>query len=92
MEAGKCWYLPHHGVYHPNKPEKIHLVFDLSAELHGKSINKTLLPGPDLINQTVGVLLRFREDQIAVTGDIDAFYGFFGGRRATPSKLLLIMK
>ena len=40
LEAGKCWYLPHHGVYHPNQPGKIRVVFDLSAEFHGTSINK----------------------------------------------------
>ena len=40
VEAGKCWYLPHHAVYHPNKPGKIRVVFDLSAEFHGTSINK----------------------------------------------------
>ena len=74
VEAGKCWYLSHHGVYHPNKPGKIRVVFDLSAEFQGASINKALLPGPDLINQIVGVLLRFREKQIAVTGDIEAMY------------------
>ena len=105
VEAGKCKYLPHHEVYHTNKPGKIHMVFDLSAEFHGTSINKALLPGPDLTNQIVGVLLRFTEKEITVTGDIeamyhqvkvpenrDAFYGFFGGKTATQSKLLLIMK
>ena len=30
-ENGKCWYLPHHGVYNPNKPGKVHIVFDLSG-------------------------------------------------------------
>ena len=30
--SGKTWYLPHHGVYHPNKPGKIRVVFDLSAD------------------------------------------------------------
>ena len=60
--------LPHHGFYHPKKPGKIHVVFDLGAEFHGTSINKTLVPGPDLTNQIVGVLLQFREMQIAVTG------------------------
>ena len=74
VEAGKCWYLPHHGVYHPNKPGKIRVVFDLSAEFHGTSINKALLSGPNLTNQIVGVLLHFREEQIAVTGDIEAMY------------------
>ena len=74
VEAGKCWYLPHHVVYHPDKPGKIHVVFDLSAEFHGTYINKALLSGPDLTNQIVGVLLRFREEQITVTGDIEAIY------------------
>ena len=50
LEAGKCWYLPHHGVHHPNKPAKKRVVFDLSAEFHRTSINKILLPGPDLTN------------------------------------------
>ena len=74
VEAGKCWYLPHHAVYHPNKPGKIRVVFDLSAEFHGASTNKALLSEPDLTNQIVGVLLRFREEQIAVAGDIEAMY------------------
>ena len=50
------------------------MVFDLSAEFHGTSINKALLSGPDLTNQIVRVLLCFREEQIAVTGDIEALY------------------
>ena len=74
VETGKCCYLPHHGVYHRNKPGKTCGVFDLSAEFHGTSINKALLSVPDLTNQTVGVLLRFREEQIAVTGDFEAMY------------------
>ena len=74
VEAGKCWYLPHHAVYHPNKLGKIRVVFDLSAKFHGTSINKALLSGPDLTNQIVGVLLRFRGEQIAVTGDTETMY------------------
>ena len=73
-ENGKCWYLPHHGVYNQNKPGKIRVVFDLSAEFQGASINKSLLPGPDLANQIIAILLRFREEPVAVTGDIEAMY------------------
>ena len=73
-ENGKCWYLPHHGVYKRNEPGKIRVVFDLSAEFQGTSINKSLLPVPDLANQVVGVLLRFGEETVAVTGDIEAMY------------------
>ena len=42
VKAGKCWYLPHHGVYHPNKPGKIRVVFDLSAEFHGTSVKRKI--------------------------------------------------
>ena len=31
-EKGKVWYIPHHGVYHKDKPEKIRIVFDCSAK------------------------------------------------------------
>ena len=71
---GKTWYLPHHGVYHPNKPGKIRVVFDLSAEYKGTCLNKELLPGPGLTNQIIGVLLRFREEHVGVKGDIEAMF------------------
>ena len=64
----------HTMVDHPNKLGKICVVFDLSAEHHCVLINKELLPGPDLTYQIVGVLLRFREEPLAVTGDIEAMF------------------
>ena len=68
------WYLPHHGVYHPCKPGKIRVVFDCSAEFHGTSLNKELLPGPDLTSQLVGVLTRFRTEEVAFMADIEAMF------------------
>jgi hypothetical protein len=38
-----CWYLPHFGVYHPQKPSKIQVVFDSASEVNGVSLNKLLL-------------------------------------------------
>ena len=64
---------PHHGIYHPNKPGKIGVVFDLSADYKG-CLNRELLSEADLTNKIVGALLRFREEQIAVMGDIEAMY------------------
>ncbi|KAL7870303.1 hypothetical protein SRHO_G00078000 [Serrasalmus rhombeus] len=32
---GEKWYIPHHGVYHPKKPDKLHVVFDCSARYEG---------------------------------------------------------
>ena len=71
---GKMWYFPHHGVCHPNKPGKIRVVFDLSAEYKGVCLNKELLPRPDLTNQIIGVLLRFREEHVGVMGDIETMF------------------
>ncbi|CAB4033031.1 Hypothetical predicted protein [Paramuricea clavata] len=53
-ETGKIWYLPHFGVYHPRKPNKIQVVFDSSAEFKGTSLNKELLSGPDMHNGLQG--------------------------------------
>ena len=70
MTPGKTCYIPHH----PNKPGKIRVVFDLSAEYEGTCLNEELLPGPDLTNQIIGVLLRFREEHVGVMGDIEAMF------------------
>ena len=67
----QVWYLPNHGIYHPSKPNKIKVLFDCSAEYIGRCLNKELLPGPDLANQLIGVLLRFRKDSVAFIGDIE---------------------
>ncbi|XP_057313154.1 uncharacterized protein LOC130654559 [Hydractinia symbiolongicarpus] len=65
-------YIPHHGVYNENKPGKIRVVFDCGAEFDGVSINK--MSGPDLTNQLVGVVMRFREELIAFMADIEKMF------------------
>ena len=42
-ESAKLWYLPHHGVYHPLKPEKICVVLYCSAKYEDLSLNDCLL-------------------------------------------------
>ena len=70
-------YIPHQGVYHPHKPDKIRVVFDGSAKYQGISLNDVLLKGPDLMNGLLGVLLRFRQDKVALICDIEQmFYNF----------------
>lgn len=76
-EGTECWYLPTFGVYHPQKPDQIRVVFDSSAQYDGISLNEVLLSGPDLNNSLIGVLLRFRREPVAVTADIrQMFYCF----------------
>ena len=50
------------------------VVFDCSSELNGRSINKELLMGPDLTNQLIGVLIRFRQEEVAAMADIEKMY------------------
>ena len=69
-------YVPHMGVYHPKK-KKIRVVFDCSGQYGGVSLNQQLLQGPDLINDLVGVLLRFREEPVAFVADIKSMFHQF---------------
>lgn len=76
-QNGQVWYLPHFGVYHPKKPTQIRVVFDSSAEFDDVSLNKELLPGPDLANSLLGVLIRFRRENIVVMCDIKQMFHSF---------------
>ncbi len=76
-EGESVWYIPHHGVYHPRKPNKLRVVCDCSAKFNGISLNDTLLTGPDLINSLVGVLCRFRREEVAVICDIEKMFHQF---------------
>ena len=71
---GKVWYLPHHPVFHPQKPDKTRVVFDCSAKFEGTSLNSELLQGPDLTNSLTGVLTRFRQSPVAFIADIEAMF------------------
>nr|XP_039258111.1 uncharacterized protein LOC120334671 [Styela clava] len=71
---GYVWYIPHHGVFHPCKPNKIRVVFNCSSEFEGQSLNGHLLQGPDLTNSLISVLARFREKEIAFMADIESMF------------------
>lgn len=68
--SSRRWYLPHFGVTNPNKPGKLRIVHDASAKSSGVSLNTLILPGPDLLQSLLGILMRFREGQVALNGDI----------------------
>ena len=50
------WYLPHHPVINSNKPGKIRRVLNEDFNFHGRSLNKSLLVGPDLWQRLLYVL------------------------------------
>ena len=62
-------YIPHHST-----GSKFCVVFDCAARYQGLSLNDCLLPGFDNTNSLVGVLLRFRQECVALVGDIKAMF------------------
>ncbi|XP_064622573.1 uncharacterized protein LOC135484816 [Lineus longissimus] len=73
-QPGSVWYLPHHNVVNPSKPEKFRIVFDCAATYAGTSLNDQVFQGPDLMNKLIGVLMRFRECPVAVMGYIQEMF------------------
>ena len=65
--SDKEWYLPH-------KPGKVRRVLNEAAKVHGASLNKSLLTGPDLLQNLIYVLLRFRQHPYAVSADIEGMF------------------
>ncbi|XP_071482839.1 uncharacterized protein, partial [Diadema antillarum] len=75
---GKINYVPHTGVYHPQKPGEICVMFDCSAKCDGVSLNDHLLQGPNLTNGLLGILCRFRQKEVTFMADIKSmFHQFF---------------
>ena len=67
----EAWYIPHHLVSHNDKHR---LVFNCSLQYRGHNLNDYLLPGPTLGPSLLGVLLRFREQAVAISGDIKSMF------------------
>lgn len=65
-------YLPHHSVKKDSVTTPIRIVYDCSARSNSSnpSLNDCLHKGPTLLNDMIGILLRFRTQPIAVTSDI----------------------
>ena len=73
VPTGGRWYIPHHAVMNPNKPDP-RVVFDCAAKFKGKSLNDYLFTGPENTSPLVEVLLRFRVDSVAVISDIKSMF------------------
>lgn len=76
LNKSPAWYIPHHGVYHPQKPGKIRVVFDCSAKYKGVSLNDHLLTGPELTN-TNRCPVSVSQGPVAVMCDIKRMFHQF---------------
>lgn len=65
-------YLAHHPVMKPPPSQKVRIVYDGSAHTGREpSINDCLHPGPTILADLVGVLLRFRMPLFVIVTDIE---------------------
>ncbi|XP_035206922.1 uncharacterized protein LOC118181829 [Stegodyphus dumicola] len=69
----QCHYLPHKGVFKEPRTSttKLRPVFDASCkDKNSRSLNDCLEKGPNLMEQIIPRILRFRKNRIGVTSDI----------------------
>ena len=72
---GPIHYISHHEVLKPDsKSTPVRIVFNSSARYMGHVLNDYWVKGPHLLNDLLGVLIRFRENNIASIGDIRKMY------------------
>ena len=72
---GPVHYIAHHMVLRPDSESTpLRIVFNSSSSFHGHKLNDYWMKGPDQLNNLFGVILRFREKETAIVGDISKMY------------------
>ena len=72
---GPIHYISHHEVLKPDsKSTPVRIVFNSSANYTGHVLNEYWAKGPDLLNNILAVLIRFREYEVVFIGDIKKMY------------------
>ena len=71
---GPYYYLTHHEVLKSESSTPFRIVFNSSLNYQGQNLNDYWAKGPNLLNNLIGILLRFRERKVAMTGDIKKMY------------------
>lgn len=73
-ESTKTFYLPHFGVYNPNKPGNFRLVMDAKVKCGRYSLNDLLLQGPDFVPNLISIIWRARLKPICYVADIQEMF------------------
>ena len=72
---GPVHYFSHHAVLRPESTSTpVRIVFNSCPTYQGHKLNDYWQKGPDLLNGLFGVILRFRENKVALTADISKMY------------------
>ena len=72
---GPIFYIPHtEGLKPGSSSTPLRIVFNSSAKYMNVSLNEMWAKNPDVLNSLLGILLRFREDEVAFTCDLTKMY------------------
>ena len=72
---GPVHYISHQRVFRPEKRSTpVRIVFNSSATYEEHTLSDYWYKGPDLLNNSFGIIVRFRENPIAISGDISKIY------------------
>ena len=77
LEASKnepLWFVPHHPVIKPNKPEKVRRVCNAASKYKCLALDAKLTSGPDFLQNPMGFIFRLCEYKIAMKADIEATF------------------
>lgn len=72
---GPIHYVQHHEVHKPDSlSTPLRIVFNSSASYMGHILNDYWCKGPNILNNQLAVLFRFRQREVAIVGDISKMY------------------
>ncbi|CAC5368503.1 unnamed protein product [Mytilus coruscus] len=75
IHSGPVHNIPHHEVLKPeSKSTPLRIVFNSSSSYMGHTLNDYWAKGSNVINDLLAVLIRFRQESIALAGDISKMY------------------
>ena len=66
--------LPHHPFTNVNKPGNVHRVLGGDQHLQSLFLNNTFLTGTEFLTKLTGIIIRNREDGIAISEDIEELF------------------
>ena len=74
LKNENAWYLDHFPVIRSSKTTPCRIVWNSAALYNGVALNDGLNKGPDLLNSLFLVLLAWRQNPIALAGDIKKMF------------------
>ncbi|XP_055591140.1 uncharacterized protein LOC129743191 [Uranotaenia lowii] len=92
FDIRRTWYLPLGIVLNDKKPGKVRLIWDAAAKVEGVSLNSMLMKGPDLLTSLLSVLFRYREREVAISGDIREMFHQMTMRKEDRSAQLFLWR